>query len=331
MWWWNLCNSWPQLFGDKELSLKKITKYKNNQTFNMVFTHFITIALNRYKFEGLPDTMSERVIKTSLLFNSTVYPFQYMGSYLALPGNSNGRYNMYGDISGAFVYGYNGFNKEINLIMPGSENDNALKQTNFMGNEAKEGIGVQVRENDQFYPFVNVCIYYALQVMDSLRTLEVARTRLKKPYLIICEESLVSSAKNYLKEVKDNEEAIVSTGVFPSEKFHIEELPGINGEVINSMVGLVQWYEDKFKTLCGLRANEAIDKKGENLIADEVNINEEYTTRNLLDCVDKINQGFELFNKNFGTNIKCVPNEQEKEENDNDDIQGISNEEPKSI
>lgn len=328
MWWNSLCCI-DSNFLSKDKTFKQLNKFKNNQIFQIIFNRFYNMALDRYSFEGLPTSMSTRVIKQSLLWNATVYPFQYMGSNIALPGNVGGKFNMYGDISNAFVYGYNGFNTEIGIILPGSEEASVLKQTTFMADNPKEGKGVLVRENDACFPFINVVIYYATQVADALRTLDTQVSHLKTPYLVFCEESQIEDVKRFYKNVKNNEDFIISTGIFPADKVHIEYLNN-NGEDINTVISVIEWLTNQYKEVCGITTNANVDKKGENLIQDEIHINEDYTDKNQQSVVDKINEGFSLYNEIFGTNITCVPNKQ-REENTNDELFGISNNQPKLI
>lgn len=320
MWWNNMCCI-NQTFIINDKTIKQLNKFKNNQIFQIMFNRYFTMAMNRYNIDGLPESMNERVIKQSLLWNATVYPFQYMGSNLALPGNVGGQYNMYGDISNAFVYGYNGFNTEISVILPGSEEASILKQTTFMVNNPRDGKGCLVRENDQLFPFINVIIYYAMQVADCLRTLDIQKDHLKNPYLVFCEESQVNDVKRFYKDIKNNEDFIISTGIFPVDKVHIENLT-VNGENVNTVISTIEWLDNQFKALCGIENNSAVDKKGENLVNDEVHINQDYTIKNTQYVIDKINEGFELYNDVFGTNIKCVPNKP-KEEKIDDDILGL--------
>ena len=77
--------------------------------------------------------------------------------------------------------------------------------------------------------------------------------------------------------------------------------------------------------------NTNIDKKGENLIEDEISINEEYTNLSLQKRLDCINRHLDMFNELYGENLHATSNEEIKEENSYDDISGDENEESESL
>lgn len=300
---------------------KKLASFKNNVCFQNTFTRLTMDALERYGFEGLPDTISERVLVQSALWYAGIVFFEKEGKLFALPGAPSGDgFNVYGDPGSAWVFSKNGmFNKELKLFIPGSDEASFLKQTNGVGTSDKAK-GVFVWENKLRYPFINNVMFFADAIADTMRTLDVCRTNIKNPFIITAEESVVPTVKKYLEQRDNNETYVLSSGVFDATKVSVIPLT-TNSDSLSACTQLIEWYENKYRELCGIDNNGQMDKKGENLIQDEITINDMYTELSVDKCIECINEGLEHVNKIYGTNIKCVP-KHKKEETTDDDVRG---------
>ena len=166
-----------------------------------------------------------------------------------------------------------------------------------------------VWENKNRYPFLNHIMYYSKAISDTLRTVDVARTWLKIPAMPVCEESLVESVKAVFEKLKNNDEIIpVSSGIQTVDKFDLKPVGDITKN-IQTATELIDWYEMQYRALCGFKSNTAIDKKGENLIADEVHINDSYTDSVTDSLTDYLKDQIDIVNEFFGLNIKVVEND----------------------
>lgn len=318
--WYN--NGFHIYIDPKAKSVKKLASFKNWHTFQFKFFEYCGDAINRYKITGLPDTVSERVVLESLLWYGCVFFFEKNDNLIALPGMPDGSgLNIYGDYAGAWVYGANGYNEHVDVILPGADNSKLLQQTNS-GYKAKDGTAVMVRENAFVYPFMNTVIYYANTIADTMRTLDVARENIKRPYIITAEESVIPSIKQYFNNVNNNEPFVISSGIFPADKVSV--LPfDKNPEYVHITSELIDWYDQKFREACGIKnMGGQIDKKGENLISDEVTQNDEYTRNRHIQWIDSLNRGFDVVNELAGTNIKCVEAEHENVQRDDREQSG---------
>ena len=81
-----------------------------------------------------------------------------------------------------------------------------------------------IRANANCYAFINYVLYYAQNIADSLRALDVCRANAKKPFIITCEESALNTVKQFFKKMDDNEQFIISSGIFPTDKVNISPL-----------------------------------------------------------------------------------------------------------
>lgn len=292
---------------DKCKNRKKLAKLENNILFITTFMRLLSDAMNRYTIKNTPDTVNERVMLESLLVYGNTTLFEESGNVLALPSVPSGEgFNLYGDPVSAWVFSRNGlFNRQIDLYVEGGADASIL-------NRGTQGIaipsdkrGVMIWENKTRFPFLNTVIYYASVISDTLRTIDVDRRWLKRPFIPVCEESLVPSITKIFDEMADNNGIIpVSTGVLDIDKFDLKPVD-VSPDIVKSAIELVEWYENKFRELCGTDSNTQVDKKGENLIADEVHVNDEYTDKSEDALIECLNHYLGFANQQFGTEMKA--------------------------
>lgn len=304
---------------------KRITEMRNNFVFQNTFARLVLDALERYYFEGLPETVSERVLLQSLLWYGRVCIFEKGGSLLGLPCAPSGAgLNIYGDYGSAFVFSANGkLNQQVNIFIHGSDEDAFLNKTN--GAKPDTNLkGVMIRENAIMYPFARLTMQFAEAIADSYRTLDVVRANIKRPFVITAEESVVPSVKKFLEQRELNYDSVISSGVFDPSKINLLPID-INGTSLTDATQLIEWYENKHRELCGIKSNGQMDKKGENLISAEISVNDDYEFLSVDKCVEYIQQGLDDVNKIFGTSItvkareKVEPETQETEETEEND------------
>ena len=292
---------------DKCKNRKKLAKLENNILFITTFMRLLSDAMNRYTIKNTPDTVNERVMLESLLVYGNTTLFEESGNVLALPSVPSGEgFNLYGDPVSAWVFSRNGlFNRQIDLYVEGGADASIL-------NRGTQGIaipsdkrGVMIWENKTRFPFLNTVIYYSSVISDTLRTIDVDRRWLKRPFIPVCEESLVPSITKIFDEMADNNGIIpVSTGVLDIDKFDLKPVD-VSPDIVKSAIELVEWYENKFRELCGTDSNTQVDKKGENLIADEVHVNDEYTDKSSDALIECLNHYLGFANQQFGTEMKA--------------------------
>lgn len=289
---------------------KKLASMENNVVYINTFMRLFDIAMQRYKLEGLPETVNERVILQSLICYGNITFFKEGESVLALPSVPSGSgFNINGDPVSAWVFSRNGlFNKEVKLYVEGGQTEPLLNK-NTSGTIVKDQRGVMLWENKNRYPFLNTILYYSQAISDTMRTIDVARKWLKVPFIPVCEESLVQSVKMMLEDISNNESFVpVSTGVQDISKFNILPIQQ-SPESIQKASELVDWYEQQFRSACGMRSNTNVDKKGENLLQDEIHSNDSYTDSVSDSLAEYLNDQLEFLNKVMGTNITCKVNE----------------------
>lgn len=291
-------------------SRTKMRKWENDKQFQITFVRLVNEALQRYSIEGLPETVSERVVLQSLLWYGCVVFYEYEGNLFSLPGVPTGNgFNIYGDPGSAWVYSVmNGqFNKEVKLYIPGSDEAAFLKR--LIGDSQKgTPTGVIVWENKMRYPFIDTVWFFSKCIADCYRTLDVTRYWLKRPLLLTGPEEYSEDIKRLIDGMDENPNAV-----------YIKELVGVdkqttllntnsNGQNLTDVTGILEWYENKFRELCGLDSNSQIDKKGENLITAELTVNDQYQQMQLDKSIEEIQKGLDYANRFFGLDMSVTQN-----------------------
>lgn len=294
---------------------KKLTQLQNRIVAQNIFFRLSDVALDRYEFKGLPDTVSERVIMQSLFTYGCVCFFEKQGALLALPAAPCGNgWNIYGEPLAAWVFARNGnLNEEIPLFVDGGYNNNILTQGALSTQQSGKPKGVLVWESKCRYPLVNETIFYSERIADCLRTLDVNRKWLKRPFIPVGEDSVIPSVIKMLDSIEKNDDIIpVDTGVMDIDKFDMRPVD-VSSDTINSIVSLCEWYENKYREICGIENNGQVDKKGENLIKAEVQTNDEYTDLSIERIIPVMQHYIDNVNSMFGTSITVERKKTEKE------------------
>lgn len=310
---------------------QQYAKIQNLQRFKMVFLRLFSIAMNaRYDIEGLPSTCSERVVKQALICGKVVFfklPNKYGDAVFALPGVESGKgFNFNGDALAAWVYSKNGrLNEQIDLFIEGADDSEVLKEGYSEFNKATNPKGVMVYENKMRAPFLDVIEYFSKAIADKYRTIDVCSMWMKQPFMPVCDEEMAQSILEAVDAVENNESIvpISSKDGFSIEKVMFEPIAG-KSEDAKTAIEILDWYTQQFYSFCNLKNNTQVDKKGENLTTDEINMNDDITSA-LYQCnLDYLNQQLEFVNKMLGTNMKAVPCVVEVEkEGESDDDTGL--------
>jgi hypothetical protein len=311
---------------NKSMTSKRLAAYKNQTEFLNVYAMLVNEALDRYKFKNLPDTVNERVLIEALLWYGAVGFFVKSGNILALPGMPSSSFTLYGDPTEMIVYGRNGYTETIKLYIPNGD-DSKLVRSSVNGTAPEEGTGVWVRENKMVFPFINYCIEYADKIADTLRTLDTTRMNIKRPYVVVAEESIMNSVKSFFNKRDSNEEYIVSSGVFPADKINL--LPfDTNPENLRDCTMLVEWYLNQFRQLEGMKAPSTVDKKAQ-VSVPELNRDEDVSDSKTESVTEYIQKQLDFVNEKLGCNITVESNFDE--EGEADDFTDNSDKESESV
>lgn len=315
---WFLNSYFSNIYIDpNNLTSKKLAKFKNEEEFQNFLALFANQAFQAIDIENLPKACSRRVVIQSIIWYGSVCFFKKAGEVLALPGLPCSDFTLNGEPTEAIVYGRNGYTEHIKLFIPGGDDSELVRRTTTGGTAPITGTGCWIRANYLAYPLMHYIINYASKCADTMRTLDVTRANIKRPYLVSAEESIVNSVKSFFNKRDNNEEFVVSSGIFPADKISL--LPfETNPENIRDCTMLIEWYQNQLWSILGIKAPNVVDKKAE-ITTDEL-----YASTNIQDVNDgillnTIQEGLDFVNEKLGTNMKVISRNQSIEANDQQD------------
>lgn len=284
----------------KSSKRKKKAELRNLQTWRTTFYRLMRIAYDRYYIEGLPDTCSQRVSIMSLLWYGRSVFFEREGSIYNLPCvNTSDGFTVMGEWRKCRWVALNGVSDEVNLIIPGGTQ--YLEETVIGGKPLEDQKGVLIRETPDMLPFILTVIQWTDYITDTLRSLDVARRHLKHPTVIAMPESMVKSTRGLEDSIDDSQDVIGVASMYDSKQIETLNL-GTSG-ITDELRDLYEWYEAQYMGFCGIAHNSGSDKKGENLISDEIGVDEELDNTNLRVCLESIQAGLDLANRKWGLDM----------------------------
>jgi len=267
---------------NNELSMrfKTSAQLENAKLMIEMFNYFSNIAVTRYDWKNLPDGVDERLLNFGLYMYGNVAFFEHENLGLtALPCNRGNTFNILYEPLSVTAFGY-AYSTELNI---------ADKEFGF------------VRSSPTAEPLAYSVFEYVKRMCDILRSIDVISQRMKRPYIIMCDEKQRLTIDNLFKKIKDNEELILGLKDYPIDKQNIEIAPTPSPTNLDKLWDSYNQYSNLLLTRLGL--NSVDRSKRERLIVDEANANNmiiqmenEVNLKQLTIDIDKVN-------KIFGTNI----------------------------
>lgn len=306
---------------NSKFSRKQLAKLRNNEEFLNTYTGLMLKSINRFKWEGLPETCNARMLECALQMNGTALLARVDGSFLTLISTPDGSLNVYGEPVGAYGYGLNGFNKHFNLYVEGSENE-----PRPINEQTEEINAVLFKDNELFYPFANYLRLGAERLTDVQRSIDVVVRMLKAPALIKTQERDVQSIKKILEDFDINTPYILGIDDSPYNQLEVLDT-GVKAENLKVLYEYLTDLQGQMNELIGINSNPQNDKK-ERLLVDEINANDDSTAYTIDARLKQRKKDAEIASKFFGLNIEVSLNddynkEEEPEEETKEDGNNI--------
>ena len=252
----------------------------NDTNFNRLFNLFTNLALNRFKWDNLPQGLESRHIENALFrYGQAGFVDDNELGLICLPASPRGL-NVYGDPTSILLTG-NGFSKEYKI------NDI-----------------VRILSNDVAYPTIMHINYYADKISRVDKAIDMNISHQKTPYILKTTKQNELSMKNLINRIERDDYAI-----FIDEKM---TNGGDTGLILDST--LVPFIADKLQehknnlvcellTILGLNNNDSNNMKKERLIVDEVNANNQEIEMYLDTDYKNRKKACDEINNKFGLNI----------------------------
>lgn len=271
---------------NSELSMrykKSQAQQENVNLFTEMYNHYSNLAVTRFDWKGLPAGVNERILNLGLYMYGSVAFFEHETlGITALPCTAN-NYNILYEPTNVTVYGY-GYSRQLNSI----------DQFGYL------------RVSPSGFPLAITVFDYVARMCDILRSIDVIAQRMKRPFIIACDEKQRLTFQNLFKNIKDNEELILGLKDYPLEKQNIDVSPLPNMSGLDKLWESYSRYEE---ILCArLGINTVNDNKRERMIVDEANannmaveMNNEVNIKQLTIDLDAVNK---LFNLSISVEVK---------------------------
>lgn len=261
---------------------------KNNATYNQYFSRLMELALTRFNWKNLPDTVDPRFLELTLFTDGHAIFFkdEELG-YLALQSTIQGALNVYRIPTKRRAYAVNGYQKELD------EKDSVIIYNNFLRTNSILDVRM-----------------FAGRLANLDRAIDVNANAQKTPVLILCSEQQRLTMLNFYKEVDGNAPVIMGDKTL--------DLNGI--KVLNTDAPYVA---DRLYTLKTQIWNEALTylgisnvniQKKERLITDEVDRLQGGVVVSRYSGLEARKNACAQINKMFGLNVDVEFREDSAEE-----------------
>lgn len=273
---------------------KILANLLNTMTFKTIYTRLQNLALNVFKWSGLPDGLKQEYIEKSLYFFGQALFFKDPDmSYLCLQCAPDGSLNVYNEPIRFRAIG-NIYNKEYTI-------DNSVWIKNNLG---------LISTHDYIMLYTN-------QLYEIRRSIDVNIKAQKTPYILTCTDKDLLSFKNIYAQIDGNVPVI-----FADKGMNLKNI-----EVLETAAPFVadklsmQQHEVMDDIMSFLGINNSNTDKKERLIVDEVNSNNEYIIMNVDFMLEERLKACEAINKMFGLSVsvdlknKPAPEQAEQDPN----------------
>lgn len=217
---------------------------ENNQSYFKYFTQLSNIAISRFKWTGLPDSIDTRFLEFILYFNGTALIFEdeELG-FLCTRWSADMELNVYDIPTGRHAYANNGYNNRLN------QHNSVVLYNNMLR-----------------IPTSGFIDYQARRLYDYDTAIDVNASAQKTPILLRCQKHMLLSIKNLYAKFKGNEPVIYGDDELdPNTLTVLKTDAPFTADKLQSLKSAV-WNE----TLTYLGIPNVTYQKTERMITDEV-------------------------------------------------------------
>ena len=273
-------------------------KVKTNNYYKLIYDRYKMLALNMFRWEGLPDTIKSRHIENSLYHNGLciIINDDNLG-FISVPCNYGANLNINNEPTEVITTGYN-----------------YIKTIKYMSDKEKDKCQL-ILNNDLAIGNKEYIEYFAQKMYEVDTVIRANINQQKYPWFIPCEPKLKNSIKLMFEKVDNLEPLILA------DKSIITD--GIQVLTTNTPYVADKLNEYKFElereilTFVGLNNN--FEKK-ERLLTNEIDSNNQFIEANIEIQYKNRLIAQDYLNSKFGWSCKVINVAQEKKEAEIDDI-----------
>lgn len=252
----------------------------NNYTFRQYYNRLTELAISRFEWSGLPDSVDARFLELTLFAQGQcVFFYDDVLGYLALMCTIGGELNVYRIPTKRRAYANNGYNKELSI------NDSVI----IYNNTLRTGL----------IPDITM---YATRLYNLERAIDVNANAQKTPIMILCDNAQYLTMKNMYMKYDGNQPFIFADKQF-NPRDSITTLNTGAPYVADRLYTLKTQVWNEALTYLGI-SNLNIQKK-ERLITDEVQRNTGGIVASRFSALSARQQACNEINRMFGLDVWC--------------------------
>ena len=251
--------------------------------------YYQMMALNRYKWENLPNGIESRYIEEMLYDNGECAMFDHPDLGLCvLRSSSRENLNIYGEPTKLML---SGFNEHRTIMMDEC---------------------VRILNNDLALPTLQHIVYYARRMAEIDDIIMQNLRQQRVPYLFATDENNGLTMKTLYDRIYQGEAAIfIDKEMLKGEPENIMVIPTLAPYLVDKLQIQKQEMERELLTFLGI--NNTLEKK-ERLLVDETNSNNQFI-KMASDIGFKQRQlACEQMNERFGLNVRVIETQDEMKE-----------------
>ena len=273
-------------------------KAKTNNYYRLIYDRYKMLALNMFRWEGLPDTVKSRHIENSLYHHGLciIINDENLG-FISVPCNYGANLNINNEPTEVITTGYN-----------------YIKTIKYMSDKEKDKCQL-ILNNDLAIGNKEYIEYFAQKMYEVDTVIRANINQQKYPWFIPCEPKLKNSIKLMFEKVDNLEPLILADKSIISEG--IQVLTTNTPYVADKLNEYKFELEREILTFLGLNNN--FEKK-ERLLTNEIDSNNQFIQANIEIQYKNRLIAQDYLNNKFGWNCKVINVAQEKKEAEIDDI-----------
>ena len=250
--------------------------------------HYQMLALNRYKWENLPNGIESRYIEQMLYDNGECAMFEHPDfGLVVLRSSSRENLNIYGEPTKLTV---SGFNEHRTVLMDDC---------------------VRILNNDLGLPTQHNILYYARRMAEIDDIIMQNLRQQRVPYIFATDENNSFSMKTLYDRIYQGEPAIfVDKEMLNGQPENIMVIPTLAPYLVDKLQIQKQEMERELLTFLGI--NNTLEKK-ERLLQDETNSNNQFIKMSSDIGFKQRQLACEMMNEKFGLNVRVIETQDEFE------------------
>ena len=250
--------------------------------------HYQMLALNRYRWENLPNGIESRYIEQMLYDNGECAMFDHPDLGLCiLRSSSRENLNIYGEPTKLTLTGFN-------------------EHRTIMMDEC-----VRIMNNDLALPTLPNIVYYARRMAEIDDIIMQNLRQQRVPYLFATDENNSFSMKALYDRIYQGEPAIfIDKEMLKGEPENIMIIPTVAPYLVDKLQIQKQEMERELLTFLGI--NNTLEKK-ERLLTDETNSNNQFIKMSSDIGFKQRQLACEQMNEMFGLNVRVFETQDEFE------------------